>query len=197
MGLFIDKAWGYGDPNPDHYFLALNYRMTELQGAVALCQLHKVKSVVESRIQMANLLNRLIKSVEGVSPPKVTPGGKHVYWKYCLKIDPSIIEGGVIEFSKELGKKGIFSAPRYIQKPAFMCEVIRERKTFGNSQLPFRGEHRKGSPPVEYRPEDYPNTYEALSNICVLPWNENYTEDDVNYIADAIIKAAKQLRINQ
>jgi len=35
MRLFIDKAWGYGDPKPDHYFLALNYRMTELQGAVA------------------------------------------------------------------------------------------------------------------------------------------------------------------
>ena len=24
MYLFINKAWGYGDPNPDHYFLALN-----------------------------------------------------------------------------------------------------------------------------------------------------------------------------
>ena len=34
MTLFIDKAWGYGDPDPDHYFLAPNYRMTELQGAV-------------------------------------------------------------------------------------------------------------------------------------------------------------------
>ena len=34
MFLFINKAWGYGDPKPDHYFLALNYRMTELQGAV-------------------------------------------------------------------------------------------------------------------------------------------------------------------
>ena len=33
--LFINKAWGYGDPKPDHYFLALNYRMSELQGAVA------------------------------------------------------------------------------------------------------------------------------------------------------------------
>ena len=32
--LFVNKAWGYGDPNPDHYFLALNYRLTELQGAV-------------------------------------------------------------------------------------------------------------------------------------------------------------------
>jgi dTDP-4-amino-4,6-dideoxygalactose transaminase len=33
MRLFSDKAWGYGDSDPDHYFLALNYRMTELQGA--------------------------------------------------------------------------------------------------------------------------------------------------------------------
>ncbi|MBV9958356.1 MAG: DegT/DnrJ/EryC1/StrS family aminotransferase, partial [Acidobacteria bacterium] len=35
MFLFINKAWGYGDANPDHYFLALNYRLSELQGAVA------------------------------------------------------------------------------------------------------------------------------------------------------------------
>lgn len=34
--LIINKAWGYGDTNPDHYFLALNYRLSELQGAVAL-----------------------------------------------------------------------------------------------------------------------------------------------------------------
>jgi hypothetical protein len=36
MRLFIDKAWGYGDPKPDHYFLAMNYRMTELPARVAL-----------------------------------------------------------------------------------------------------------------------------------------------------------------
>ena len=42
LWLFVDKAWGYGDPAPDHYFLALNYRMTELQGAVALAQLEKL-----------------------------------------------------------------------------------------------------------------------------------------------------------
>ena len=39
--LFVNKAWGYGDPKPDHYFLALNYRMTELQGAVGLAQLEQ------------------------------------------------------------------------------------------------------------------------------------------------------------
>jgi dTDP-4-amino-4,6-dideoxygalactose transaminase len=35
MFLYINKAWGYGDPKPYHYFLALNYRAGELQGAVA------------------------------------------------------------------------------------------------------------------------------------------------------------------
>ena len=66
MWLFVDKAWGYGDPKPDHYFLALNYRMTELQGAVALAQLHKVDSVVESRIQTAEILTDLIADIPGV-----------------------------------------------------------------------------------------------------------------------------------
>ena len=42
MFLFINKAWGYGDPQPDHYFLALNYRLSELQGAVALAQIGKL-----------------------------------------------------------------------------------------------------------------------------------------------------------
>ncbi|MBV8172581.1 MAG: DegT/DnrJ/EryC1/StrS family aminotransferase, partial [Candidatus Eremiobacteraeota bacterium] len=43
MYLFINKAWGYGDPDPDHYFLALNYRMSELPGAVALALLDKLE----------------------------------------------------------------------------------------------------------------------------------------------------------
>src|SRR5262245_12948060 len=48
--LFINKAWGYGDPRPDHYFLALNYRMSELQGAVGVAQLPKLKPGIQTRI---------------------------------------------------------------------------------------------------------------------------------------------------
>src|SRR6476620_11297833 len=51
--LFINKAWGYGDPQPDHYFLALNYRMTELAGAVAVAQLNKLADSVERRVELA------------------------------------------------------------------------------------------------------------------------------------------------
>src|SRR5262245_50145598 len=62
MFLFINKAWGYGDPQPDHYFLALNYRMTELAGAVAVAQLDKLASAVERRVELAAELTTALES---------------------------------------------------------------------------------------------------------------------------------------
>lgn len=194
MWLFVDKAWGYGDPKPDHYFLAPNYRMTELQGAVALAQLEKVDGVVERRIRTAEMLTALIPEVPGVSPPATTPKSKHVYWKYALRIDDGVIQGGVDQFAAKLKERGIFSAPRYIQKPAFMCEILRDRNTFGDSHFPFEGAHRKDDPPVVYDPREYPGTFDALSHVVVLPWSEFYTEEHVNYIAESIRDVAKQLK---
>lgn len=194
MWLFVDKAWGYGDPKPDHYFLAPNYRMTELQGAVALAQLGKVDGVAKSRIKTAEMLTDLIKNIPGVHSPKITPQSKHVYWKYALRIDDEIIQGGVDQFSAKLKERGIFNAPRYIQKPAFQCQVFQERNTFGNSHFPFEGECRKGEPPIVYDSKEYPGTFDALSHVVVLPWNEFYTEEHVNYIANNIKEVAQSLK---
>lgn len=191
--LFVDKAWGYGDPEPDHYFLALNYRMTELQGAVALAQLRKLDGVVQRRIHSAGLMTELLQDVPGVLPPQTTPGGKHVYWKYPLRVDESVIEGGVEAMGAELKRRGIWCAPRYIQKPAFQCQVLRDQRTFGNSRFPFVGSRRDGEPAIRYRPEEYPGTLDALSRVLVLPWNEFYTDEHVAYIAESVRTVASSL----
>ncbi len=194
MRLFVDKAWGYGDPKPDHYFLALNYRMTELQGAVALAQLEKLDSVVARRIRAAAMLTERLAGVEGVSAPKTTPGCKHSYWKYALRIDDDVIDGGVDAFSARLKELGVFNAPRYIQKPAFQLQLFREKNTFGKSGFPFEGPHRAGLPPVVYDPAEYPGTADALSHVAVLPINELYTEAHIDYIAGRIKDAAQRLQ---
>ena len=161
---------------------------------MACAQLEKVESVVDTRVKNAALMDRLLEGLEGIETPRVTPKSRHVYWKYCLRVDPGVIRGGVDVFAAQLKELGIFSAPRYIQKPAFMCQVIRDQMTFGSSGFPFRGPHREGLPPIEYREEDYPGTTEALARVCVLPWNEFYTEEDVRFIADSIIEVANRLR---
>ncbi len=197
MQLFIDKAWGYGDPKPDHYFLALNYRMTELAGAVALAQFDKLPAMVEQRVRMAELLTSPIRGIAGVHSPTVRPGGRHTYWKYPLRIEPQIIEGGADAFGQKLKDAGVFCAPRYIQKPAFECEVLRDRNTFGKSRFPYEGEHRKGEPPVVYDIRETPGTAEGLATVVVLPWNEKYTPEHVEYIAGAIRSASVELARKQ
>lgn len=189
--LFINKAWGYGDPKPDHYFLALNYRLSELQGAVALAQLDKLEWSVRQRQIMAARLTASLEGIPGISTPWVAAGNEHVYWKYCLHVDSKVIPGGSPELGRRLKERGIASAPRYIQKPAFQCEVIRAQRTFGNSRWPFTLARREA---VDYSVENFPGTFAALEGVLVLPWNERYTEEIVDALAHEIRTAVRGAR---
>ena len=192
MYLFVNKAWGYGDPKPDHYFLAPNYRMCELQGAVACAQLPKLDGVVERRQATANEMTQRLQNVPGVTPPYHSEANTHVYWKYCLSVDGDVIEGGAVGLAKWLKEnRGIFSAPRYIQKPAFKCKVIAEQRTFGDSRFPFNHARPEA---VDYSDDKFKGTYEGLEKVLVLPWNEAYTEEHITYIADSIKEAVAVLQ---
>lgn len=190
MYLLINKAWGYGDPNPDHYFIALNYRLSELQGAVAVAQMGKLESVVRNRIAAADNMTKRLHDLPGIETPHVNPKNVHTYWKYCLRVDGDVISGGAVGLAKLLKEKGIASAPRYIQKPAFMCEVFQKQRTFGNSRWPFTLARPEA---VNYDRSLFPGTYEALEGVLVLPWNERYTEEHLAYIADATRLAVARL----
>ncbi len=190
MCLFINKAWGYGDANPDHYFLALNYRMSELQGAVAVAQLTKLEEAVQNRISAAAKLTAKLRGIPGISTPWVDPRSVHTYWKYCLRVDGEVVSDGAVGLGRLLKEKGIASAPRYIQKPAFMCEVFQKQRTFGSSRYPFT----LARPEVlDYDRSRFSGTFSALESVLVLPWNERYTEEHVEYIAHSVRQAAERL----
>lgn len=194
MFLFINKAWGYGDHNPDHYFLALNYRLSELQGAVALAQLPKLTGVVERRIGAARYLTEQLGELRGLETPHVNPESVHSYWKYCLRVDSKIISEGASGMAQLLKEKGIASSPRYIQKPAFKCEVFQKQRTFGTSRYPFTLARAEA---VDYDDSLFPGTLAALDGVLVLPWNENYTVEHVDYIAGALREAATRLTLEK
>jgi dTDP-4-amino-4,6-dideoxygalactose transaminase len=192
MFLYINKAFGYGDPKPDHYFIALNYRMSELTGAVALAQLDKLKAVVERRRAAAAQLTERLQGIPGVATPYCDPRNTHVYWKYCLRVDSRLIAEGAVGLAKKLKEeKGIFSAPRYIQKPAFQCEIFEKQQTFGNSRFPFT---LAAPEALDYSRDRFPGTFAGLEQVLVLPWNEAYTDEHIQYIADAIHQAVPQLQ---
>jgi perosamine synthetase len=190
MFLFINKGWGYGDPDPDHYFLALNYRMSELQGAVGVGQLSKLGSAVQKRISGAKSLDRKLAGIPGIETPYVSSESVHTYWKYCLQVDSRAIPGGAAALAARLQARQVSCAPRYIQKPAFLCQVFRDQKTFGKSRFPFTLARPEA---INYAPSRFPLTLEALARVLVLPWNENYNEEHLQYIATSIHESVSEL----
>ena len=193
--LFVNKAWGYGDKNPDHYFLALNYRLTELQGAVALAQLGKLDWVVKQRQAMAQRMDGHLKALRGIRIPTPPKNSTHVYWKYCVDVDKETLGFDVAELAQALKAFGIASAPRYIQKPAFRCQVLKDGVTFGKSHYPFTDKQIAVGRDEEWWRREYPGSYQALSRVLVLPWNEFYTATHVDFIASKIKQCIADLSL--
>jgi dTDP-4-amino-4,6-dideoxygalactose transaminase len=192
--LYVNKAWGYGDPKPDHYFPALNYRLTELQGAVAVAQLPKLDGVVGARRAVAAALQHELAGVAGLVLPQDPEHGTHSWWKFAFRVDPAQIPGGAVALGKRMQQTGIACVPRYVQKPAFECELFRDWSKSPVTWLPLQHNPRRERPQPLYHRGDYPGACEGLEHVVVLPINERYTDAHVRTVATAIAAAATELR---
>ncbi len=101
-----------------------------------------------------------------------------------------MVEGGAPSLARALKDRKIVSAPRYIQKPAFMCEVFQKRRTFGHSGWPLTLARPEV---VDYDTARYPGSMTALDRILVFPWNERYTTAHADYVGSAIADAVHRL----
>lgn len=192
MYLFINKAWGYGDANPDHYFASLNYRMTELQAAVSYEQLKKLDYSVAQRQKMAALLDEKIKDIDGIESYKPAENSTMTYWKFCLRVDDSKIEDGAVGLAKALKVYDVASAPRYVVKPAYKCMVFRDQNTFGDSHYPFNLARPEA---VDYNDDNFRGTIKGLHDVLVLPINEKYEEHHIEFLADSIREAVETAKV--
>ncbi|MDC0742933.1 DegT/DnrJ/EryC1/StrS family aminotransferase [Polyangium mundeleinium] len=182
---FVNKARVYSDPWPDHHFLAMNLRMTELQAAVALAQLDKLERGVAARRVAARLLDEAVAQIEGLSPLSSHPRGLHSYWRYALRVDPALIAGGPTALGAQLAERGVPCAPHY-QRPAFEWSMMRSQKTFGTSRYPFTLARPEA---LDYSDERFPGTRRGLADVLVLPWTERYEPEHVETIAAALREA--------
>ena len=185
--LFSDKAWPRDTGSLGSFrflFLAQNYRMSDLNGAVAWAQLPKVAASVQRRRRTADLLSEKIAGLTGVKAPLVPPGTAHSYWLYMLRIES---DSGTTaqEFGEALLAEGVPGWIRYIVDPLYLSPVIAEQKTYGTSGYPLSQFGWQ-----EYERGLCPSAERALNQVIAIQWNENYEDEHVSRIAAAIHKVA-------
>jgi len=185
MALFRDKGW-LRRPGPRGYsLLGLNYRMTELQGAVGVAQVERVRDVVARRTTLGNSLSARLRGLRGLRPAPTTPGATHTFWLY-----PLVVENWDADwFARALAAEGIPASSGYTGVPVYlMMAPLRERRTFGSSAHPLDGCH--GGRALEYPPGLCPNAERLLGSLVTIGLHEDLRDQDIEDIAAAVHKVA-------
>ena len=96
--------------------LANNYRMTELQAAVALAQLRKLPSIVQRRQRWCDALRSQIADLPGLLLPRATDGGEPSWWFYLMRVVPESLGADADALAAALRAEGLSVWAHYIGK---------------------------------------------------------------------------------
>lgn len=166
-------------------FLANNYRMTELQGAVGLAQIKRLPEIMHKRRKWCEQLTRKLAGLPGVALPAITAGCEHSWWFYLMRVDEKVLGATADEFAKALQAEGLPVSAHYIG------QAIYEYPLFVNHTAFARGEHPFAT--IEYRKDFCPIAEEILNTCVILKINEGYTAPDLSETVHAIRKVVSWL----
>lgn len=181
--LFVDKGWDRA-AGREHRFLGMNYRMTELQAAVARSQLHKLPGLIERRHSAATQLTDLLQPLAGVIQARTVPNGvRPAWWTYPLSVRLDQVDA--VELCDELSAEGVRVIREYVREGVFGHRILREQHTYGTSRYPFSATEY-----VEPHAADYPGFEAFKDRLMFISWSHHVTPRHVTSIADAFHKVA-------
>ena len=194
------KAFRFADKNYDRFskdpaatrrieYLAPNYRISELQSAVGIAQLDKLKSICDRRNAYGTKISEGIKDLPGVYIPTIEEGNKSSYWFYMLRIDEK--EAGVNrdEFSKALAAEGVPNQPGYIPACVYEYDMFKNKNAYNGTHSPFDSKYYGKD--IEYYKGMCPTAEEILNTAVRLNVNEFYTDRDAEEVVEAVRKVSK------
>ena len=160
--------------------VGFNYRLSELHAAVAIPQFKKLDALNNERVALADALSKRLTEVTLMSPPKIRPDCKHVYYLYPMLYKAE--EG----LSRELFIKAMIAEGMQISNyeiPIYFCPIYQklmqegsvEHNRFVKSHMPTPNYAEGICPNVEML---YKKSM-LVTNICRSPQTEKEMDEFV------------------
>ena len=144
--------------------MGTNFRLTDLQGAIALPQLARLDATIEQRQANAARLSAGLAGIAGLITPAVTPGYRHVFHQYTIRLT----EDATLDRDKlaaELASRGVQSGI-YYPRVVFDYDCYREHPDVVTS--------------------DVPDARAAARQVLSLPVHPSLSAADTDHIVDAV-----------
>jgi dTDP-4-amino-4,6-dideoxygalactose transaminase len=147
--------------------IGFNFRLPEMEAAIARCQLKKLNELVRIRQKNCEYLEKRLSGIPAVVPPKIRQGCTHTYYVHAFKFREDIagvsrdrfIEAVCAELPPtELREgEGPLLSCGYV-KPLYLQPMYQRRVAYGSKGYPFTSpwyeghvDYGKGSCPVTER----------------------------------------------
>lgn len=146
-----------------HTELGYNFRMTNLQAAVGLAQVERIRELTDIKINRGTYYRKKLTDVDGIRFMVEKEWAKSVYWMYSVELDPRLgIEAD--EMMLRLKKRGIGTRPFF--KGLHAQPVLNDLGLFIGEQ--------------------YPKTEHAHRYGFYLPSGLTLTEEQIDFVVTAL-----------
>lgn len=184
----VDKAWQRYLPLEDrlYEFLAPNVRFNAVQAAILEPQLKKLDDLVKRKRKIAQSLYNVIKPFSDlVKPQKVLNGSYHSYYSFPLYTNNQQLRDKLLKnLDKNYNVKCAYGYAN--QVPLYQCV-----KPLINPEKYGKGLYYSS---MRYPEGTCPNAEDLLKRSFLIPFNENYSEEEVNEIAIRLASALTELQ---
>lgn len=171
--------------------IGYNFRLGEIECAIGIEQLKKLKGFVESRQHIAARLKEGLSDLMGLQLPFVEEGSTHAYYGYPMTVDPMYLGVARDKIHAALQAEGVPVSKRY--QNLHLLPMYQNKIAFGSKGFPWSSDvskrvvnYGKGICPVAENLQD--SKYLGFG-MCMY----DYTDGDVDLIVLAFQKVWKRM----
>lgn len=157
---------------PDFNIMGYNYRMTDLQGALGVAQMKKLKWILEQKTIKASIYDKALSKTGWLRTPVIPEGCVHGYQSYVTLFSPEEISLDNVE---------TLSGKRNALMDKLEAAGIATRS--GTHAVHMLGYYRDK---YGIKPEDFPNAYFADKLSLAIPFYPQMTEEEQQYVIKEI-----------
>ena len=191
--LAVDKCYDRAGGTRAMEFVAPNYRITELQSAVAIAQLGKVRGIAGRRHDLGERLSRGIARIRGLIPHKVIGGGYATYWFYLIQVQRERLGADARTFTDAMNAEGIPGSHGYVDPVYLDYPYLRRQTAFHHSRRPFSDARKVPA----YKKGSCPHAETVLRRCVRFPLTEWLSARDIDDVIAAADKVAAYYRVHQ
>ena len=166
---------------PDFTMRGYNYRMTDMQGALGVCQMDRKEYIMNGRREVASKYDEVLKDISQLLTPYIPENYKHGYQSYvCIFTDGEDISNLTKEQIDRINiKRNIF-----MEKLEEMTIATRQ----GTHAVHTLGYYKNKN---NFKDEDFLMSYAADRLSIALPLYAGMTNEEFDYVISNIKEALK------